>query len=136
MRRDIDISLLRAFIAVTETGGMTAAGRVLNLTQAAVSQQIKRLEELFESALFNRDAKRLTLTAAGERLMRHAEDLVAKNDEVFSTMRVQEFEADVRLGVPHDVVAQYMPPILKGFHARFPRVRVSMVGSTTPRVIS
>ena len=45
MRRDIDIALLRAFVAVVETGSVTGAAGLLNLTQAAVSQQVKRLEE-------------------------------------------------------------------------------------------
>ena len=45
--RNLDTSLLRAFVAVAETAGMTAAANVLHLTQAAVSQQIKRLEEVF-----------------------------------------------------------------------------------------
>jgi DNA-binding transcriptional LysR family regulator len=48
VRRDIDIGLLRAFAAVAETGGVTSAARLLNLTQAAVSQQLKRLEEFFD----------------------------------------------------------------------------------------
>ena len=54
MRRDIDIGLLRAFVAVVETGSVTGAAALLNLTQAAVSQQLKRLEELFGTALFER----------------------------------------------------------------------------------
>ena len=136
MRRDIDIALLRAFLTVAETGGMTTAGRLLNLTQAAVSQQIKRLEELFEAPLFHRDTKSLTLTSTGERLISHARELVQLNDQVFSAMREPEFEGDVRLGVPHDIFAPYMPPILRSFHSQYPRIRLSMVGSTTPRLLT
>ena len=44
MAHNVDTSLLRAFVAVAETGGMTRAGQALNLTQAAVSQQIRSLE--------------------------------------------------------------------------------------------
>ena len=55
MHRDIDTALLRAFIAVVETGSVTGAAALLNLTQAAVSQQLKRLEELFGTQLFERD---------------------------------------------------------------------------------
>ena len=44
---NIDTSLLRAFVAVAETGGVTSAARLVNLTQAAVSQQVKRLEDTF-----------------------------------------------------------------------------------------
>jgi DNA-binding transcriptional LysR family regulator len=58
MIRDIDVALLRAFLMVVDTGGVTTASRLLNRTQAAVSQQIKRLEELFGAELFLREHKR------------------------------------------------------------------------------
>ena len=61
MRRDIDTALLRAFVAVVETGSVTGAAALLNLTQAAVSQQLKRLEELFGTQLFERHHRRLAL---------------------------------------------------------------------------
>jgi DNA-binding transcriptional LysR family regulator len=126
MPRDIDTALLRAFLAVVETGSVTSAARLLNLTQAAVSQQIKRLEELFSSPLFERSHKRLVLAPAGERLISSAERLVALNDETWGLMTTPHFEGEVRLGVPCDIVASYIPPILKRFNAVWPRVRVSL----------
>jgi DNA-binding transcriptional LysR family regulator len=62
MPHNIDTALLRAFLAVAETGGMTSAARLLNLTQAAVSQQVKRLEDAFGRQLFERDRRGLRLT--------------------------------------------------------------------------
>jgi DNA-binding transcriptional LysR family regulator len=126
MPRDIDTALLRAFLAVVETGSVTSAARVLNLTQAAVSQQIKRLEDLFGSPLFERSRKRLMLAPAGERLMANAERLVSLNDETWGLMTTPHFEGEVRLGVPFDIVASYIPPILKRFNAVWPRVNVSL----------
>jgi DNA-binding transcriptional LysR family regulator len=135
MRRDIDIALLRAFIAVSETGGMTSAGRVLNLTQAAVSQQIKRLEELMQAELIDRSEKQLRLTSAGERLIAPAQRLIALNDDVFATMVRPEFDGEVKLGVPHDLVSTYIPPVLRAFRQAHPRVRVSLFSSTTPKLL-
>src|SRR6516165_10081377 len=83
LRRDIDIGLLRACVAVVATGGVTSAASLLNLTQAAVSQQLKRLEELFGTELFERHHKRLVLKVDGERLIAHARRLIAANDEVW-----------------------------------------------------
>jgi DNA-binding transcriptional LysR family regulator len=131
MRRDIDIALLRAFVAVVETGSVTGAASVLNLTQAAVSQQLKRLEELFGTGLFERHHKRLSLKPAGERLMAHAQKLIALNDEVWGTMSAPAYEGEVRLGVPHDIVGPYLPPILKRFDKAWPRVRVSLECTNT-----
>ena len=135
MRRDIDIALLRAFVAVVETGSVTDAAALLNLTQAAVSQQLKRLEELFGTALFERHHKRLSLRPSGERLMAHAQRLIALNDEVWATMSAPAYEGEVRLGVPHDIVGPYLPPVLKRFDKAWPRVRVSLKCTTTPQLL-
>ena len=135
MRRDIDIGLLRAFMAVVEAGSVTGAASLLNLTQAAVSQQLKRLEELFGTALFERHHKRLSLKPSGERLVAHAQRLIALNDEVWGTMSAPAYEGEVRLGVPHDIVGPYLPPILKRFDQTWPRVRVSLECKTTPQLL-
>lgn len=129
--RDIDVGLLRAFIAVAETGRMTTAAKVVNLSQGAVSQQIKRLELLFEEKLFERRADAARLTRAGERLMVGAHRLVALNDEVMNQMRDTDFTGEVRLGVPHDIVGMLMPPILRVFRQARPNVLVTLVSDTT-----
>jgi DNA-binding transcriptional LysR family regulator len=134
MRRDIDIALLRAFVAVVETGSVTGAANLLNLTQAAVSQQVKRLEEMFGAELFERHHKRLTLKPNGERLMAHAQRMISLNDEVWGAMTAPAYEGEIRLGVPHDIVGPYLPPILRRFDKAWPRVRVSLICTTTPQL--
>lgn len=129
--RDIDVSLLRAFVAVADTGRMTTAARVVNLSQGAVSQQIKRLEDLFGRQLFERRANSTRLTRDGERLMVRAHKLIALNDEIVEQMRDAEFAGEVRLGVPHDVVGMLMPPILRAFRQAHPNVLVTLVSDTT-----
>jgi DNA-binding transcriptional LysR family regulator len=132
MRRNIDIGLLRAFVAVVETGSVTGAAALLNLTQAAVSQQLKRLEELFGTELFERHHKRLALKPNGERLVAHANRLIAHNDEVWGAMSAPAYSGEVRLGVPHDIVGPYLPPILRRFDKAWPRVRVALKCTNTP----
>lgn len=127
MRRTIDLALFRALIAVAETGGMTSAARSLNLTQAAVSQQIRRLEELFDTRIFTRENKRPALTPCGERLVAYARRMLALNDEVWGMMSSPDFEGEIKLGVPHDLMHPYIPPILKSFHKHWPRVRITLV---------
>jgi len=135
MRRDIDVSLLRSFVAVVETGSVTGAAGLLHLTQAAVSQQLKRLEELFGMELFERHHKRLALKSNGERLIVHAQRMIALNDEVWGAMRAPAYEGEVRLGVPTDIVGAFVPPILKRFDKAWPRVRVALKCSTTPQLL-
>jgi DNA-binding transcriptional LysR family regulator len=127
MIRDIDISLLRAFQSVVETGSVTAAARLLNRTQAAVSLQIKRLEEQFGKALFEREHRRLRLTPAGEHLVAAAKRIVALNDDLFNQMTTPEFAGEVRFGVPTDIVPTYTPSILRRFNQSWPRVRVTLL---------
>jgi DNA-binding transcriptional LysR family regulator len=122
-------------VAVVETGSVTGAAALLNVTQAAVSQQLKRLEELFGTELFERHHRRLTLRPNGERLLAHAQRLIALNDEVFSAMSAPAYEGEVRLGVPHDIVGPYLPPILRRFDKAWPRVRVSLKCTTTPHLL-
>jgi DNA-binding transcriptional LysR family regulator len=110
---------------------MTTAARVVNLSQGAVSQQIKRLESLFGCALFRRDADSVRLTHEGERLIVRAQRLIALNDEIVGEMRAPEFSGAVRLGVPHDLVAMLMPPILRVFRQALPNVLVTLVSDTS-----
>lgn len=131
MPRDIDLALVRAFVTVAETGGMTSAGRHLGLTQAAVSQQIKRLEDQFQCALFDRRQRILRLTGHGERFLGPAERLLSLNDETWSLMTTPDAEGEIRFGVPHDIVAPFMPPIMKSFARSWPRIELTMLTGTT-----
>ena len=127
MRQDLDTSLLRAFLAVVEAGGVTRAADSLGVSQAAASQQIRRLEEALDCRLFERTGRRLVLAPAGERLLAQARRLLAMNDEVWSSMRTPSFEGEVRLGVPYDIVGSFVPAVLRRFAKAQPRVRVSLV---------
>ena len=69
MARNLDIAALRSFLIVAETGTVTHSAVRLNLTQSAVSLQIKRLEEAFRCSLFARSGRGVTLTAQGEQLL-------------------------------------------------------------------
>lgn len=126
MARDIDIGLLRAFVAVVDSGSVTGAARLLNRTQAAVSQQLKRLEELLGTALFERQHKRLILAPAGERMLGPAQRLLALNDETWGAMTTPEYRGEVTFGVPTDIVPTYIPPVLRRFSTAWPHVRVTL----------
>ncbi len=121
------LDLLKTFLTVVEAGGVTRAASVLHITQAAVSQQIKRLEETVESKLFEREGRGLALSPAGERLLGRAQRLVAQGEELLASMRAPVFEGEVRFGVPYDIIASFVPAILRRFAKAQPRVRVSLV---------
>ena len=135
MPRDIDISLVRTFLAVAETGGMTSAAHTLNLTQGAVSQQIRRLEALFHAPLFARQNKTVRLTAEGERLMARAYRLIALNDETWQLMMQPAFTGEIRLGVPLDIVRPMMPPIMRRFSREHPKIQLTLVSDMTESLL-
>ena len=129
--RDLDITSLRAFLAVAEEGGVTKAAGFLNRTQSAVSMQLKRLEESLDVSLLDRSARTIGLTTQGEQLLSYARKMVALNDEAFGKLTSVAFEGEITLGVPHDIVYPAIPQVLQRFAAAYPRVRVHLLSSFT-----
>src|SRR6056297_96336 len=132
--RNLDITTLRALVAVTDHGGVTRAAAMLNLTQSAVSMQIKRLEEMLGLSLFDRGNRRVSLTASGEQLVRYARRILALNDEAVGRLTEDLYEGELRLGVPHDIVYPVVPRVLKQFNAAYPRVNVHLRSSSTVKL--
>ncbi len=131
MIRNLDLTALRSFMMVAETGGVTRAAGQLHLTQSAVSMQLKRLEESMGLALMDRSGRGIALTQQGELLLSYAKRLLALNDEAWGRLTSGDFEDEIVLGVPHDIVYPHIPGVLKRFAAEFPRVKVQLLSSYT-----
>lgn len=127
MPRNLDLTALRSFVTVAETGGVTRAAGFLNLTQSAVSMQLKRLEETLDVALLDRSQRAIRLTASGEQLLGYAKRLLELNDEAWGRLTSQEFEGEITIGAPHDIIYPYIPPLLKRIATDFPRIRCKLV---------
>lgn len=136
MSRDPDLALYRAFVAVAEDGGMTAAAVTLNLTQAAISQQIRRLEEALGCRLFLREHRNIRLTSAGETLLPKAREILKLHDEAWAMMTAPQVAGEIRLGAPTDIVNRFLPGALRHFAREFPQVDVTLVCRTSPRLIA
>lgn len=134
MPRTLDLTALRAFVAVSDSGGVTKASGFLNLTQSAVSMQLKRLEEAVGVSLFDRSARKLSLTGAGEQMLGYARRMLELNDEVLGRLTSNEYEGELVLGVPHDIVYPAIPQVLHRFSAAYPRMKVQLVSSYTSRL--
>lgn len=134
MSRNLDLTALRSFVAVADYGGVTRAAGFLNLTQSAVSMQLKRLEQSLDCKLLDRSARSIALTASGEQLVSYARRMLDLNDEAYSRLTAQEYEGEVVLGVPHDIVYPSIPDVLRQFNVNYPRMRVNLVSSYTVKV--
>ncbi len=135
MPRNLDLTALRSFIAVADTGGVTKAAGVLNLTQSAVSMQLKRLEESLGQPLLDRSGRTIGLTTAGEQLLGYARTMLKTNDEILSRLTATEYEGELKFGVPHDIIYPVVPTVLKRFAAEFPRMQVRLISAPTRKLL-
>jgi DNA-binding transcriptional LysR family regulator len=131
MRRNLDVAALRSFLAVADSGVVTRAATQLNLTQPAVSLQIKRLEDTFGCRLFERSARGATLTSQGEQLVGYARRLVALNDETWQRVGAVDAVGEIHLGAPDDLLYPRVPLVLRAFTTAHPRLKVQLHSGQT-----
>lgn len=114
---EFDLTLLRTFVSVVESGGFTRAGERVHRTQSTVSQQVRRLEESLGVVLLERGTRSVALTGEGERLLAYAKRLLTLNDEARAALVGEAVEV-VRLGVPEDYAVDRLPVLLSHFARR------------------
>lgn len=131
MNRNVDVAVARAFVTIFETGSVTLAARQLNLTQGAISQQLRRLEDLSGHPLFLRTGRRMVPSPEGKRLLPTVKQFLAANDQLVATLGQPAFGGEVRFGVPYDIIGSYAPPILRHFGRAYPNIRVTLVCKDT-----
>ncbi|MEJ8561095.1 LysR family transcriptional regulator [Yoonia sp. GPGPB17] len=136
MLRNLDLTALRSFVAVSDAGGVTRAAGTLNLTQSAVSMQLKRLEDSLNVSLLDRSSRTIALTLTGEQLLGYARSMLKINDEALTRLTATEFEGELRLGVPHDIIYPTIPAVLKRFAADFPRMQVKLISAPTRKLLN
>lgn len=125
--QDLEIDLLRAFVAVVESGSFTAAAEVVGRSQSAVSQKVLRLEEILERRVFHRTSRSMSLTRDGERLLAAARRLLEFNDALLNELREPEAVGVLRLGVSEDFIPGQLPKILSRFGRVHPGVRLELM---------
>jgi DNA-binding transcriptional LysR family regulator len=122
----LDSDLMRSFLAVADTGSVTAAAGRLYRTQSAVSLQVKRLEESLGQPLFDRQARGVVLTPRGEQLVPYARRIVALLDEAAVALREKPLVGPVRVGIPDEYSATVLPRALAAFDERHEGVEVTV----------
>jgi len=123
---DLDIALLRTFVALVDTGSLTSAGRAVGRTQPAITHQIHRLEESVGRQLFDDNRRKLTLTHDGEVLLEFARAILRLNDEARDRFLATDIAGHVTLGTP-DLYASYiLPEVLENFSRAHPNVEVEL----------
>ncbi len=124
---DLEIDLLRAFVAVAESGGFTAAAEVVGRSQSAVSQKIQRLEDLLGRRLFERTSRTLSLTKDGEQFLISARRILELNDTAVRSMIEPTTVGTLRLGVTEDFIPRQLPGLLARFKRLYPGVQLELM---------
>lgn len=132
MAEPLDLSLLRSFVAVIETGSLQLASERVGRSQSAVSMQIKRLEEDVGRPLFQREGRNLRSNLSGQELLIHARQLLRLSAEALASLRQPEAAGIVRLGLPEDYAATILTPALLRFGQEFPLAEVSLTFEKSP----
>jgi DNA-binding transcriptional LysR family regulator len=126
MKTNLEIELLRTFIAFADTGSFKQASELVFRSQPAVSMQMKRFEDIVGKQLFAKKGRELVLTEAGLNMVSHARQLLSMHDDIVDNIKGQKIDGKVRLGIPDDYAMLFLPNILKRFSAMHPEVTLNI----------
>lgn len=122
----MELRQLKHFLAVGEAGSITAAAKLLRLTQPALSRQIKALEEILGTTLLERGAHSITLTPAGEVLLVEARKLLRASETMIEKVKSTAVGEPLRVGYAPSLAGEFLSVAIERFTQFHPRVRVSL----------
>lgn len=127
---------LRYFVAVAEEGSVTRAALQLGMSQPALSQQVRLLEQELGTSLFERSRRGVALTDAGAALLPHARQLLAQFREArLAVSELSGFQSgQLTVGVVQSVNIALMPQVVASFRERYPKVALKVLELASDRV--
>lgn len=131
-----NMDLYRIFNIVSRNNSFSKAGQELFMTQSAVSQAIKKLENELEIQLFHRTSKGIVLTNEGRLLNEHIQSALGMIN--IAEGKILEFKTlttgQLRIGVGDTITRFFLLPYLEEFHARYPGVKLNILNGTTTEI--
>ncbi|KNZ69050.1 transcriptional regulator, LysR family [Thermincola ferriacetica] len=134
---DINFELYKVFYYVAKNLSFSGASQELHISQSAVSQSVKLLEEKMNCRLFIRNTKQVKLTQEGETLFRHIEqayNLIRAGERSIEEIHSLQ-QGEVRIGASDTICKYYLLPYLKKFNRLYPNIRIKVTNRTSPRCI-
>jgi DNA-binding transcriptional LysR family regulator len=123
----LDIDLLRTFVLIVRSGSLTAAGELVGRTQAAVSLQLKRLEDALGVQLLRRLHRAVEPTAEGVVLLGYAERILNLNGEAVKALRGGQHVEAVRLATTEYHAGRTLPPLIGEFLRTHPAAKLEQI---------
>ena len=129
MQTPLELRHLRTLLALREAGNLSRAAQLLNLTQSALSHQLKGLEEHYGAELFARKSHPLAFGAVGQRLLKLAEQVLPQIDEADRDARrlVDGSAGQLRIAVECHTCFDWLMPAMDAFRERWPEVELDIV---------
>jgi len=127
---------IRAFLALHRLGTVAAAAEEVHLSAAAVSAQLKLLEERLGVELFSRTRRSLQLTAAGHRLVPLAEKMLSVHEEMLQLSNAEGLQGRIAIGVLSSALTGIFPAVLQRLKSETPGLDIRLVTGTSPFMIA
>ena len=138
MQLNHSLEVYRVFYTVAKCRSITLAANELAISQPAVSQSVKQLEESLETKLFTRTSKGVRLTAEGELLYSYVSkgyEQIVLGEQKLMEMKNLEL-GEIRIGASDMTLQFFLLPYLEQFHERFPNIKVKVTNAPTPETLS
>ena len=132
-----NLEYYKIFYHVAKFGSFTEAAKELCISQPAVSQGIKQLEDSLGLQLFRRTAKGAVLTHEGETLFSYVEsgyEMFIKGEQKISEILSLD-SGEIRIGASDMTLQYYLLPYLEKFHQLYPKIKVQVTNAPTPRTL-
>ena len=120
----MDTQFLHTFITTVDHGSMAAAARMLNITPAAVAQQIRTLEREIGATLIARVGRTVSVTEEGSRILERSRELLRNVADLRSVANESGVSGELRLGACPTALAGMLPDVLARMVETFPRINV------------
>jgi molybdate transport repressor ModE-like protein len=125
--RDLDLRLLRSFLAVAQCGKVSTAAKQLNLSQPAVTAHLRHLEEIIGKPLISRSTRGVRLTAHGDSLRSFASEIYATLSRIEASFQSDhQLRGELRFGASLTIACHVIPLFLAEFSRVYPAVKIEM----------
>ena len=125
---------LNIFVTVCDTMNMTAAAKLLYMSQSAVSQTISELENYYDIRLFERLSRKLYITQAGEKLLGYARHIVRMNTDIEKDIKSLHETGMIRIGASVTIGSTVLPKLVSTFQKANPSTNVEAYEDNTEQI--
>ena len=129
MQSPLELRHLKTLLALRETGNLSRAAQLLNLTQSALSHQLKAIEEHYGASVFERKSSPVSFTAAGQRLLKLADAVLPQVEDAERDVArlVSGSSGALRIAVECHTCFDWLMPSMDAFRSRWPEVELDIV---------